>query len=245
VADYDGDQRLDLFFSNYHRRGYNLFQNLGEISFVERSSYSGLAAPTFDFLGFGTVALDFDLDGWPDLFVTNGHVLGAGHKPFEMRGQLFHNTGRGVFREAGDWAGAYFHDEWIGRGCGTADYTNDGRAGIAVVHQGRPAALLRNDTPGRGHWLGLALVGARSDRSGIGAQVSVHAGDRELTHEVVGGGSYLFESDHRLLFGLANQRAASAVTVRWPSGRVDAWEKLAADRYWQLREGLPPRPVGK
>jgi hypothetical protein len=241
-ADYDGDGRLDVFLTNYHRRGYNLFQNLGKLLFVERSNRAGVTAPTFDFLGFGTVPLDYDLDGWPDLFMTNGHVLGKDMPPFEMRGQLLHNDGRGVFRDTSAWAGAYFHDAWVGRGAAVADYTNDGRASLAVVHQNRPAALLRNDTRGRGHWLGLQFVGTRSNRSGIGTRVVVRAGTRALVHEVIGGGSYLSESDHRLLIGLGNATRPSNVEVRWPSGRIDHYSDLTGDRYWLLIEGSPPRP---
>src|SRR6185436_15188801 len=101
---------------------------------------------SFDFLGFGTVPFDYDRDSAPDIFVTNGHVLGPNHSPNEMQPQLLRNDGKGIFADISQYSGAYFQDRWLGRGAAGGDYDNDGDLDFAVTHISRPVALLRNDT---------------------------------------------------------------------------------------------------
>ncbi|MBI3464724.1 MAG: VCBS repeat-containing protein, partial [Planctomycetes bacterium] len=178
-ADFDGDGDLDLFITHYYLEKNTYYENAGHLSFLDRSSYTGLAAPSLPFLGFGTVPIDYDLDGWQDLFVANGHVLGKQIKPYAMRPQLFRNTGKARFVELTSRAGPYFFDERVGRGAAMADYDNDGDEDVLVVHiDDRPVSLLRNDTQRLGRPLGLELVGTSSPRSAIGAQVFVRAGDQ-------------------------------------------------------------------
>jgi hypothetical protein len=239
-ADYDRNGWLDLYITNYLDQGNRLFHNQDGM-FVEQTSGANLLIPSLTSLGFGTGFFDFDNDGWLDLFVTNGHVLGPlVGPPDRMRAQVYRNTGGGRFVEMTDRAGPYFHHEFFGRGLAFCDFTNSGGTGLVLVHQNEPAALLRNDTRGRGHFLGLQFAGARSNRTGLNARVTVRAGGAERVAESTAGGSYLSDSDHRLVIGLGDARAVERLEVRWPSGTVEEWKQLAADRYWLLREGRAP-----
>jgi hypothetical protein len=243
-ADFDGDHDLDLFLTHYYQQKNTYYANCGSMRFDDHSWISGLAAPSLPYLGFGTCAIDYDLDGWQDLFVTNGHVLGAQVRPWGMLPQLFHNQGQGRFVEAKLVIGSYFREQWVGRGAAAADFDNDGDEDLAVVHLGdRPAALLRNDSARRGAPVGFELVGTSSSRGAIGARMRVHGSDRIRTRERIGGTSYLSTHDARILVGLPLGQTTVTVEVQWPSGRQERWESLAVRRYWRLCEGRTPRPV--
>ena len=125
------------------------------------------------------------------------------------------------------------------------DIDNDGRIDVLIVGQDAPLALFHNQpAPADGHFLTLALEGLASNRDGVGAKVTVTAGGRSQVAARFGGGSYLSASDPRLHFGLGPARRADRVEVRWPSGRRDTYDGLAADAGYRLREGDPaPRPL--
>ena len=134
----------------------------------------------------------------------------------------------------------------VGRGVAAGDLDNDGRVDLVVVHRDAPAALLRNRTRG-GHWLGLRLRGTRSGRTPVGARVTCRAGGRTSVRWLTSGTSYLSSNDPRLWFGLGSARSVDRLEVRWPSGTVQSWSDVAADRILDLREGdqpecLPVRP---
>ena len=240
-ADYDHNGWLDLAVTNYLDQGMNLYKN-EEGQFLDYAAGANLFLTTLPYLGFGTGFFDCDNDGWADIFVTNGHVLGPlVGPPDRMRGQLFQNLRNGRYAEVSDVAGPYFYERFLGRGLAFADFTNSGATGMVVIHQDEPAALLRNDTAGRGNYLGLNLRGTSSNRCALNARVVAWVdGDRRIM-EVVGGGSYLSESDHRLLFGIGQAKSVDRIEIHWPSGASDEWANLAANQYWVLVEGLPPR----
>jgi hypothetical protein len=243
-ADFDGDADLDLFITHYHLEKNTYYENAGRLSFLDRSNYTGLAAPSLPFLAFGTVPIDYDLDGWQDLLVANGHVLGKEIKPYALRPQLFRNTGRARFAEVTSRAGPYFFDEWVSRGAAMGDYDNDGDEDVLVAHlDDRPVALLRNDTQRAARPLGLELVGTASPRSGFGARVLIRAGDQTWMRAVVGGGSYLSANDLRILVGVAATAPHVSVEVHWPSGQIESWPDLKPERYWRLVEGMAQRPA--
>lgn len=243
-ADFDADHDLDLFITHYYLEKNTYFENTGNLSFLDRSSYTGLAAPSLPYLGFGTVPIDYDLDGWLDLFVANGHVLGKQIKPYAMRSQIFRNTGKARFVEVTSRAGPYFFDERVSRGAAAADYDNDGDEDIVAVHlDDRPVSLLRNDTTRAGRALGLELIGTRSPRSGIGAQVFVRAGEQTWMRMIVGGGSYLSASDLRILVGVIASASSASVEVHWPSGHIETWPELKPGLHWRLIEGTAGQPA--
>jgi hypothetical protein len=240
-GDYDGSGRLSLFVTNYYGVPNILFRGHGRFLFTDESAASGLARPSLHKLGFGTAFLDFENDGWPDLVVANGHVLGPTHEPFAMRPQLFRNNSKRKFEDVSDKAGPYFEEDWVGRGVAISDFDNDGASDIAVVHQFRPTSLLHNETRPRGHFVRFELVGTQSNRNAVNARVWVESGGRTLMSEILGGGSYLSASDRRLLFGLGDQKRVDTVRIRWPSGREDVWQNLDGNRSWLLIEGWPPK----
>jgi hypothetical protein len=241
-ADFDGDGRPDLFLPHYFQKKSTLYRNLGNLQFEDDSYRSRIAALTTLYLGFGTLAVDFDRDGAGDLFMANGHVLGPEQPPFEMRPRLFKNDGSGRFSDVSEWAGPYFDDLWLGRGAAGADYDNDGDLDIAVSHLGRPMVLLRNETATGRHFLGLKLQSA-SRIPPVGGRVIIDAGNRTQVVPVISGGSYLSSSDERLLVGLGAAARADRVEVHWPSGRIDRYNTVSADRYWRCLEGKGLEPV--
>jgi hypothetical protein len=241
-ADFDGDGLFDLYATHYYNAKNTLYRNLGQLSFVDDSYRTRVAAHSKQSLGFGTVALDYDRDGAPDLFVANGHVLGKNVPPCAMKPQLLHNDGQGRFDDVSSLAGEYFQEFLLGRGVAAADYDNDGDLDLAVSHLERPVALLRNDTQSARHFIGLDLR-TRNRIPAVGGRVVVTSGKYRRAMPVTAGGSYLSSSDGRLLFGLADESGPVRVEIFWPSGRVDAFDRLGADGYWIIYEGSNPEPL--
>ncbi len=238
-ADFDGDGKVDIFLSHYYSHKNTLYRNLGGLLFEDDSRRTRIAATSFETLGFGTIAFDYDLDGARDLFVANGHVLGPLHTPNEMHPQLLHNDGGGRFEDVSRIAGEYFQDLWLGRGAAGADFDNDGDVDLVVTHLHRPVALLRNETTTPHHFIGLDLR-TPNRMPPWGGRVVVTAGDRRMVVPIVGGGSYLSSGDARLVVGLAEWERAVNVEVSWPSGAVETFPDLSSGRYWRITEGGRP-----
>jgi hypothetical protein len=242
VGDYNGDGRLDLLVTEFLNEGAALFRNHGG-AFSDASRATRLSAATRPFLGFGCGFFDYDNDGWLDVFLGNGHVLGPYMEPTEMHSQILRNVGGTHFVEMSQWAGPYFFRRFLTRGVAFGDWDDDGGMDVVAVHLDRPASLLHNETPHRGGFLGLDLVGTISNRSAINARATVQlAGGRRLVREVVGGGSYLSSSDRRLVFGLGTETKADSLEIRWPSGAVERFSNVPAGKYLRFVEGRPFRP---
>ena len=238
AEDLNEDGRIDLFHTNLINQSSTLRWNLGRGQFADRTFVANLAAPSRSRTGFGTVALDVDNDGTLDLFVANGHTDDQPwlNTPMAQTAQLFLGRDRGRFELASPEVSPYFSRPVVGRGVAAGDLDNDGRVDLVVVHRDAPAAVLRNGTRG-GHWLGLRLRGTRCGRSLVGTRVVCQAGGRSRVRWLTSGTSYLSSSDPRLWFGLGSARKAEHLEVRWPSGTVQTWSDVAADRILDLREG--------
>jgi thioredoxin-like negative regulator of GroEL len=239
--DLNGDGRIDLFHTNFINQSDTLRWNLGGGKFADGTLAANLAAPSRAMTGFGTVALDVDNDGTLDLFVANGHTDDQPwfNTPMAQPPQLFLGRGRGRFELAGAEVSPILSQPVVGRGVAAGDLDNDGRIDLVVVHRDAPAGVIRNVTPG-GHWLGLRLRGTRSGETPIGARVVCRAGGRSIVRWLTSGTSYLSSSDPRLWFGLGPARKVEHLEVRWPSGRLQAWSDVLADRILELREGDEP-----
>jgi hypothetical protein len=238
-ADFNGDGLVDLFVTNFYSHGNVFYRNTGDLLFIDDSRRTRVAAASYQNLGFGTVPIDYDLDGDRDLFIANGHVLGPLHEPNEMHPQLLHNDGQGRFEEVSQLAGDYFKGRWLGRGAAGADFDDDGLVDLAVTHLRRPLVLLRNQTRTPHHFIGFDL--RTPDRlPPLGGRIVVTAGDRKLVVPVVGAGSYLCESDSRIVVGLGEWEGDVDVEIHWPSGGVTRHESLSAGRYWRILEGSQP-----
>jgi enediyne biosynthesis protein E4 len=241
AEDIDGDGLPELLVTNFANEYNTLYMNLGNGSFMDVTSFFGLATTTIPFVGWGTALADFNNDGWPDNFVTNGHVddnrmeLGQVYAYAEPP-QLFLNLDGKKFRLATRDAGAYFEGKHVGRGAAFADLDNDGDIDIVVNHKDGPPALLRNDTKSDNHWIRLDLRGTRSNRDSIGARVVVKVEGRAITRHRKGGGSLESSNDPRLLIGVGPFQEVDQVSVYWPSGSKTLLEHLKTDRSYQVTE---------
>ena len=239
--DLDGDGRLDLLHVNFLDEPNTLLRNLGGGQFEDIAVGAGLDATGRTTTGFGAVALDAENDGRLDLFIANGHVDHRpwAHRPMAQRPTLYRSKSPGRFELAPPSIGPYFAGDVVGRGTAAGDLDNDGRVDLVVVHREAPAAVLRNASEG-GHWVGLRLVGERSGKTPVGARVTCRAGGRTSARWLTGGTSYLSSNDPRLFFGLGPVRTIERLEVRWPSGLVQGWSNVAANRFLELREGHAP-----
>ena len=243
AGDYNGDSRLDLFVTNFYRQSNDLYVQQTDGSFHDRSRESHLFDPSFLQLGWGTQFLDADLDGHPDLIVTNGHV----HEPldpkipYNMPPQFFRNRGDGSFAELpGERLGDFFQGKRSGRSLARLDWNRDGREDVCILHLNQPAALLSNQTDQAGHFLALRLIAVDSARDAIGATVKVSIGRQTWTKQLTAGDGFHASNERCLVFGLADHQAADSVTVAWPSGSRQEFKSLKVDREWLLIERRPP-----
>ena len=245
-ADYDGDGRSDLVVTNFAADTNTLYQNTASGIFRDVTVASGLATVTA-YVGWGVDFLDFDLDGWPDIFVANGHVApsvdGAGTaETFAQPRLLFWNRGDGKFHPVSAQAGSAFSTAHPSRGSATGDLDNDGDEEIVVVNIGESPSLLQDRVERSANWLMVRAV-TTSGSDAIGALVTVSAGSIERTSEVSSGGGYLSQSDLRLSFGLGDSQSAE-IKILWPSGLVSEAGDFEANQIVTITEPSPSTTVG-
>jgi hypothetical protein len=245
VGDVDGDGLLDLVKTNFSQDYTSLYRNEGGGLFVDESFRSGLASTLGPYLGWGVALTDLDNDGLLDLFIANGHVYPdierTGTSSYLQRNQVFRNVGQGRLRHITEKVGGPLLQEKSSRGAAFGDVDNDGDADVLISVLDDLPTLLRNDTTGN-HWIAITLQGARSNRSGIGAKVTIEAGGRRQVAEVRSGGSYLSHNDRRVRFGLGDAAIVDRISIRWPLGSTEEAKDLAADRFYTAREGAGIKP---
>ncbi|HMD86024.1 MAG TPA: CRTAC1 family protein [Terriglobia bacterium] len=242
VGDYDNDGWTDLFISTFAHDNKTLFHNDGKGIFSDVSYPAGLGDPTINYLGMATFFIDYNNDGWKDIFIVNGHLYPEvdrffGDEHYLQNPQLFANQANGKFLEVSKDVGiaALLLG---GRGGAYCDYDNDGDLDMVITTIDSRPVLLRNDGGNRsGHWLQIKTMGTKSNRDGIGAWVKVVAGNLTQYDRVRTGGSWLSGNDMRLHFGLGTRRGAERVEITWPSGRVDQLSNVSADQVLMVREG--------
>ncbi len=230
--DPDNDLDFDLYWTAWPGDGAvvrnRLYENQGDLSFSNAARTSGTDDPTG--WGISVNAGDIDLDGWQDFFVTNGFSDASGPNV------LFQNLRNGSFADVTDAIGGGLFD---GRGVAFADYDNDGDLDLVVTADvGEPTRVWRNDSPTGHHWLGLRLVGTASNRSAIGARVTVTTAEGSMVQEVSGGAGRGSQNSLPLEFGLGDATVVEELTVRWPSGTVQTFQNVAVNRYLDLTEPI-------
>ncbi len=256
AGDYDGNGSLDLAMSDLTGEGNALYRNDGTGLFEDVSLPSGLKTPSWKLTGFGLSWLDYDNDSWLDLLVVNGAVrkIDAQSRagdllPLKQEKQLFHNLGNGHFEEVGKRSGAVFSLPMIGRGAAFGDLDNDGDTDVVINNNNGPAQVLINQVGNRRPWLGLRLLTGQPGQPGrdaLGAVVDLYRpGKPVLRRRAHTDGSYASANDPRVLFGLGDSPQVDKVVVRWPSGRIETWKKVAVGAYTTLREGTGDKDPGE
>jgi hypothetical protein len=242
-GDYDNDGRFDLLVANYAQQPKSLFHNEGNNVFTPSTYPSGLGTATLLPLAFGACFVDVNNDGLLDVVFTNGHVQSEAERvdrstSYLQSSQLFRNLGGGRFAEISAAAGPDFARKIVGRGIAVGDYDTDGRPDLLIVDDEGAPLLLHNEDSAGNHWLSLRCRRSPGGPDAVGARVTVVAGGRSCTYEVRAGGSYLSANAPEVHAGLGNAAAADTLQVRWPGGRMSAFQHVAADhRYTLTAEG--------
>jgi hypothetical protein len=243
AGDIDGDGLQELFVSNVDNERFSLYRNRGNESFTDDAHKHGVSQATRLLSGWGLKFFDFDIDGDLDLILGNGHPddMIERHRRGVRYSEpllLFANEG-GVLHDMSSTAGAAFMKARNARGLAVGDYDNDGRIDILVANNNDPPALLKNEAGIGNHWVGLHLIGKRSNRDGIGAVVTWRVGGKQHSRQVTSGGSYLSSHDPRVVLGLGTAKRPEWVQVRWPapSSRTERFSQLSPDSYSRIEEG--------
>jgi hypothetical protein len=242
-ADYNNDALPDLVVDALANQMYALYQNNGDGTFSYTSQSSGLGRITTLHSGWGARFLDYDNDGRKDLMIAQGHVLDtveltSPNLRYREPMLLAWNAGT-QFIEADAGPASPLRAAWLGRGLAVGDIDNDGRLDALVTTNDGAAHLLRSETITPNHWLLLKLVGHRSNRDAIGAEVKVVTTAGTQVATVTTASSYLSSSDKRVHFGLKNATAALVIEIRWPSGIVQQLTDVRADQIVQVDEPTP------
>lgn len=238
ASDVNDDGKLDLLITNFLNESDTLYLNQGMGQFADSSLGSGLQEPSRRKLGFGTQFLDLDLDGYPELFVANGHIddLSRRNVPYEMEAQLFAGKqGRFSLQVPTD-SRPYFQEKRLGRSVAKIDWNRDGREDLLVGHLNSQYSLLTNSTHG-GNRITLRLIGIQSNRDAIGTTVEVECGDRRMIAQVTAGDGFQASNQRHLVFGLGNKERADRIQLRWPSGVKQELSSIEAGSELTVVEG--------
>ncbi len=241
-ADYNNDGWPDLVITDLANQRYALYLNNRDSTFSYASFTSGVARATMPHSGWGVRFLDYDNDSWKDLLIAQGHDLDTvelNYPNLHYREPmlLLRNTGKD-FVDISASSGAIFREPWLGRGMAIGDIDNDGRLDAVVTTNDGPVHILHNETPTQNHWLTLKLVGHKSNRDAIGAEVKLVTVKGRQFATVSTAGSYLSSSDKRVHFGLGSESLAQSIEIRWPSGILQTGKNIRADQIVQVDEPL-------
>jgi hypothetical protein len=244
VGDYDNDGRIDFHITNFSDDSNVLYHNDGDNNFTDLTFQAGLGEVSIPFLGWGTSFLDYDNDGWIDLFVVNGHVYPAvdAHQwgtSYAQQALLFRNV-KGKFERVGARPGNALANAWSGRGLAVGDLDGDGRVDLVINNIDAKPAVLRNVSESAGHWLGLKLVGdvsKKSPRDAIGSVAYLTTGTVRQRQDIVSGAVYCSQNDMTLHFGLGSATKVDKLEIKWPDGSLESFDVSAIDRVVTITEG--------
>jgi len=252
AADYDRSGKPSIIITNFANQMLSLYHNEGNGLFVDEAPSSEVGRATLITLGFGCFFFDYDNDGWPDIFVADGHIERDVERvqkrvTYAEPPHLFRNLGGGKFEEVTASLGDVFAAPKVARGAAYADIDNDGALDLLVTTNGGRAYLFHNEGA-TGHSLRIKLQGVQSNRDGIGAIVRMTSGNGAQSKMLRSGSSYLSQSELVLTFGLGSSTKADAIEVQWPSGQTDKFTNVDAGQTVTIQEGkglVSSQPYGK
>jgi hypothetical protein len=244
AGDYLNNGRLDLAVTNFSDDYKVLYRNDGKGQFTDVSSQAGIADESIPFLGWGTGFIDYDNDGWMDLFMVNGHIYPAVDAQkwgtsYQQRPLLFHNLRGHTFALVPTVEGSGLAIVTSARGAAFGDLFNDGKIDVVINNLDGIPSLLRNVNGDHNAWLELKLIGGpKSPRDAVGTTVLLTAGGMTRRQDVLSGGSYMSSNDPRVHFGLGDVRTIDGVEIRWPSGAVEQIKISRLDAIYTIQEGM-------
>ncbi len=245
AGDIDGDGLPDLFMTHLDRETNTLYRNLGNGQFEDQTSATGLGSPSLPFTGFGTLFLDFDLDGYLDLFVANGKVRRGGPAPkaeniwteYAQTNQLFENDGRGRFSDLSDQTAGLTVTPQVSRGAMAGDFDGDGDLDILVTNSNGPARLYENRMPRKGHWLTVRAIDPVLRTDAIGAILWLKTSSGTQRRMITSNYSYLSAGPPWAYFGTGAASEVVEMEVLWPDGNREVFQIDGIDRLVELRKG--------
>jgi enediyne biosynthesis protein E4 len=240
AADFNHTGQMSLIVTTFDDDIPALFLHDGDNYFTDVSRRTGLGYRTHQ-VGWGVAFVDFDNDGWQDIFVANGHVYpnidqlkGGSH--FRQEKNIYYNLRDGTFADITEQSGPGTRLRTAARGLAYGDLDNTGSLDIVVNNLDSPASLFQNQGK-KANWIAFKLVGTRSNRDAIGARVTLTSGKLLQTAEVRSGCCYMSQSDMRLHFGLGAASKVDKVDVRWPNGVVERFSAPTINTFQLLTEG--------
>jgi enediyne biosynthesis protein E4 len=242
-ADFNEDGWLDLFVANIDEEIFSLYKNNGDGTFDDVAMKLGIGMSTRWMSGWGLKFFDYDNDGYLDLMITDGFpddLVEEFSRQVTYREPLllFRNTGN-AFANVSEESGPVFSKSFAGRGLAIGDFNNDGAVDVLITNNDSAPILLKNNIGKQNHWLGIRLIGKRSNIDATGARITYQAGDLKRQRMKVGGGSFLSSHDPRIVLGLGSHRKVDWMEVKWPlpGGQVERFVDLPVDRYITIVEG--------
>jgi hypothetical protein len=241
--DYNNDGWPDIVITDLANQRYALFNNLKDGSFDYVTSATGLGQISLLHSGWGVRFMDYDNDGWKDLFIAQSHVMDTiqVNEPnlhYREAPLLLHNEQGKRFSDVSATSGDVFHQQWAARGLATGDINNDGKLDVVVTSNDGPAWVLLNQIENANHWITLNLVGTKSNRDGIGAQVKISTANGDQFATVTTSSSYQSSSDKRVHFGLGTADSIREIEIRWPSGIRQMMKDAKADQILKITEAV-------
>ncbi len=250
TGDFSNSGMTGVAITNFDNEMIGLYRAQGKGGYEDVATPSGIGLPSKNSLGFGCAFLDVNLDGFLDLAVANGHIDETvrnirGNVGYAQPPQLFLNNGKGAFQDVAGECGAEFSQSKVGRGLAYGDFDRDGDLDLLITTNNGPAYLYRNDQSAGNRSIRFRLVGTKSNRDAIGAQVRIEHGGSSQLRMVKSGSSYLSQSELPVTFGLGKRDQADRVVILWPSGETEEHKNLAAGRSYECVEGKGIRALDR
>ncbi len=241
-GDYDNDGWLDFFMTSYQAELPVLYRNLGNGTLEDVTVVTGAGQGCLPYVNWGTGLIDFNNDGWKDLFIACGHLqdnidLYDDSTAYAVRNILLLNRGNGTFEDVSRRCGDGLDPVYSSRGAVFGDLDNDGDIDIVVLNSREKPTIIRNDQRSGNHWVQITLRGVQSNRDGVGAKIKIVAGGLTQVDEVHSGRGYQSYWGPRLHFGLGRAAVIDRIEIHWPSGKTQVFEHLPVDRFITFTEG--------